>query len=566
MKKIIIAAAAMLLVPGISALADINVLESNLQSEIITVAGNVPSGREGIFVDITVTNPGYTLSDISKAESIQYKSAKKSGKDGKYEFKIKVNDALLGKDESGAAIGGLFTVYVAGDDGFSEERQIYFAPGNVRNAAIEKLLESKDEDELSVRLIEYKDELGLDSLIFNSVDKSKLSGIIFKKLPNLGVNKDNVQNIINQYAVISAFNEGLSDILFSDNTFCYEDLMGIKTLDADKGCTLKAIFDTKITDEGKKIAAENMYKKGFGETEDIIGAFSKETVLKGLSHSKESGYGIVGEVLTAENAKLSGLDLTKYVSLTESEKSAADKIIIGKTYSSIAELQKAIDDAADEAKKGDGGTSTGKGSGGVGGGSSSSASSGGFSSPGATVTPEKTYPFDDMEGTAWAKDAVLALSEKGIINGVGEKKFNPNGKITREQLAKMICLGFSHTPSENAAEFSDVISGEWYEPYVAALSEKGIINGIGGGKFGVGKNVTREDIAVMIYRTIGSPEYSGMLDFSDNADISDYAKSAVGYFCEKGIISGFPDKTFRPKEPCTRAQAAKVMADVLGLR
>ena len=88
----------------------------------------------------------------------------------------------------------------------------------------------------------------------------------------------------------------------------------------------------------------------------------------------------------------------------------------------------------------------------------------------------------------------------------------------------------------------------------------GIIKGISDELFGTGKTITRQDLCTLIYRAYFSDEEEAeKLNFKDSSDISDYAVKAVSKLYEKGIISGFPDETFRPKELCTRAQAAKML-------
>ena len=85
--------------------------------------------------------------------------------------------------------------------------------------------------------------------------------------------------------------------------------------------------------------------------------------------------------------------------------------------------------------------------------------------------------------------------------------------------------------------------------------------------FGIGKTLTREEMAVFAYRAAKAAGYefksSGKNDFTDSEDIAEYAKEAVSVMNESGFIKGFPNGSFGPKETCTRAQMAVVIASIL---
>ena len=112
-------------------------------------------------------------------------------------------------------------------------------------------------------------------------------------------------------------------------------------------------------------------------------------------------------------------------------------------------------------------------------------------------------------------------------------------------------------------EFSDA-NGDWYTPYIAAAVEHGIITGRDDGTFGVGQNITREDIAVIIFRTQGSPA-AEMHEFPDSDQISDYAEGAVSYMYSTGIARGDDNGYFNPKNSATRAEASKMLFGLYGI-
>ena len=111
--------------------------------------------------------------------------------------------------------------------------------------------------------------------------------------------------------------------------------------------------------------------------------------------------------------------------------------------------------------------------------------------------------------------------------------------------------------------FKDMDLSAWYVPYINKAVASGIIKGIDGENFGIGNGVTRQDMAVIIYRAIkGTPVDSDK--FADDDSISDYAKDAVYFLKSKGIVSG-TGVGFEPLRVMTRAEAAVVINNTLKL-
>ena len=176
--------------------------------------------------------------------------------------------------------------------------------------------------------------------------------------------------------------------------------------------------------------------------------------------------------------------------------------------------------------------------------------------------------FSDIGSVEWAKTAILALYEQGIINGVGNGKFEPNTYVTREQFTTMIVKAFDLSKnSDETNSFSDVNAQEWYSLYIDIAYSNGIIHGKDDGSCGIGETITRQDVAALIYRALlqqnRKKEMTHDISFADESEISDYAKEAVMYLADAGLISGVGDNRFEPKSLCTRAQAARIIYAVL---
>ena len=176
--------------------------------------------------------------------------------------------------------------------------------------------------------------------------------------------------------------------------------------------------------------------------------------------------------------------------------------------------------------------------------------------------------FSDMEQAIWADVAVSELVKGGVVNGMGDGTFRPNQSVTREEFVKMLLNALGIEPAETETKFSDVNANEWYAAYVATAEEIGIVQGIGEETFGVGQTIIRQDMALMIQRAVEVTgktlnQDSEFVVFNDADSISDYAKEAVDLLVRAGILNGMGDGSFAPIQSCTRAEAAKVIYELI---
>ncbi len=195
------------------------------------------------------------------------------------------------------------------------------------------------------------------------------------------------------------------------------------------------------------------------------------------------------------------------------------------------------------------------------------------SSPTASDKPEtepsiaENAKFSDIDGH-WAKEYIEYLSSVGeVINGKSEGVFAPDDEITRaEFLAVLARLSGDETPSPDD-RFSDVLPYEWYASYVAWGVSHGIVNGISESEFAPAANITRQDMSVMLSRYleyIGAENLSGGgSEFADDGEIADYAKDAVYGLKNIGAIDGRGENMFVPLGTATRAEASKIIVELL---
>ena len=167
-------------------------------------------------------------------------------------------------------------------------------------------------------------------------------------------------------------------------------------------------------------------------------------------------------------------------------------------------------------------------------------------------------PFKDVQDNAWYAPYVKAVYENGLMQGVSTTKFNPEGTSTRAQVATVLYRIAGQPPVGGPATFTD-LTADWYANPVAWAQEKGIVNGLSATKFGPNENVTREQLVVMIHRYFGTPAGTGDLSAFPDADkVSGYAKNAFAWAIGAGIINGSNGK-LNPQGQATRAQFAKII-------
>ena len=178
-----------------------------------------------------------------------------------------------------------------------------------------------------------------------------------------------------------------------------------------------------------------------------------------------------------------------------------------------------------------------------------------------------THYYKDVLVKDWHYSYIKQLTAKGIVSGDGTGYFGPNDNITREQFLKMLLLAVDAEFDNAENIFGDVLDDGWYKDYVLTAKKLGIVNGISDDEFGIGTNITRQDMAVMIARTMEKfkiqPEKKNVVSFDDDDKISDYAKESVKLMKSIGLIEGYNNE-YRPSDNLTKAEAAKVIAGILG--
>ena len=179
-------------------------------------------------------------------------------------------------------------------------------------------------------------------------------------------------------------------------------------------------------------------------------------------------------------------------------------------------------------------------------------------------TPEAT--FTDVSESAWYKNSVDYAVEHGLMNGTGTNTFEPESTMTRAMLVTVLWR-YANAPKPGANPFTDVPNGKWYTDAVAWAAENGVVNGVGDGKFEPDGSVTREQMATILYRYaqkvgIDTSKHTELSAFPDASRVSAYAREPMQWIVAEGVIGGSRENGqdwLNPQGNATRAEVATIL-------
>ncbi|MCR8636022.1 S8 family serine peptidase [Paenibacillus radicis (ex Xue et al. 2023)] len=191
-------------------------------------------------------------------------------------------------------------------------------------------------------------------------------------------------------------------------------------------------------------------------------------------------------------------------------------------------------------------------------------------SPYAVMEYNKT--FNDM-AQHWAKEEVELLASKYIITGATDTTFVPEQKLTRAEFAALLVRALGVKAIGSTGKFHDVNPSDWFHDVVYQAYGAGLIEGVDTSVFAPSQPITREQMAVMIMRaySIGTGKQASDIaiaqevKFTDQALTGSWARDNVRLANGIGLMSGFPDGSFKPSETANRSQAAVVIKRLLDL-
>lgn len=426
-----------------------------------------------------------------------------------------------------------------------------------------------DDEELAVMaaddfdvVLDNPGNYGLNLAVFNrltSTNKTKaLEAVIDVLIDN---NDDSIRNTM--VTVSDALAENVLKEIFDQTDDeeilleafdVYEDLLDIENLENASG--IDELYYGFGDEQGEVLAA--MGKTSYGDKEEILDAFKEKVFLKAIKDTQY--YSELAPIIenNFDYLELDGDDEDEYTDSSSVRTHVLKALNKSKSsMDSIAEFREKFSDAVGSYDK----DSNDRGGNGGGSGYSSNVTVSTDLMPSEGVV-SAAVAFSDINGH-WAQRAVTYLSNKHIISGRGDGTFDPEGQVTRAEYVKMIVEAYGLYDSRATAEFTDISTSDWYYGYVASMVKRGYILGDDTGAFNPNALISRQDMAVILYRTLQGNNLVPALNtleklFADFDDVSAYAQNSVTYLSNMKLING-SDGMFRPHDSSTRAEAAQII-------
>lgn len=565
MKKILMSLILSVIIPMtlcVSSLASDDVIvDIDLDNYEITVSGNLGSDAAGRMVTLTVITSNASLPDTQEKDAgfigdIADFLLTYADENGEYEF-----DAFQLFKNSGD-----YVLKVAASNGTPKSTTKYL-PSKTQFDKIVEDVSHSDADTIFATLKAAEDDIlkVADLSLYYSFSETEQKKICAKienaPYSNLG---DIVEDLMMESAICEIMStksaQTLYDYLYLDESDFDETFKQkaneILDFGTKKKLSVFSDFD-KLKEAQKEEILQEFAKTERKDLDDFYDKLAISTI--NYLFDNVDNWSEISNYIDRYSKDV--LDTLIYDEYEESDyRSDIDKSLIHKAFESVDKLCEYINEYEpsdeEEEEEGFGSQSTGsKGSGG-----------GGFSSYVPVIPEADTQPqsaFSDIEGYDWAKNEITYLYNKGVINGNGNGEFCPDNYVTREEFVKMLVVAANLSETSHY-DFCDVDVKNWAYPYIMKAVTAGVVKGVSDTEFGMGRNITREDMTVLAARILGGTDtHNGNISFTDSADIAHYALSSVANMNEKKILNGYNDGSFKPKALSTRAEAAVVIYRVI---
>lgn len=175
--------------------------------------------------------------------------------------------------------------------------------------------------------------------------------------------------------------------------------------------------------------------------------------------------------------------------------------------------------------------------------------------------PQTVSAATDTSGH-WAEASINNWINNGYISGYPDGTFRPNNAISRAEFVTIANKAFGFTSSQGIS-FSDVKAGYWAYSEIQKGVAAGYVRGDASGTFRPGSAVSRQEAAVMLARLRGyEDDEAASYGYTDRWAMANWAVGAIGAVSRNGVMSGYPDKTFRPQRDLTRAEAVAALQKI----
>lgn len=542
--------------------AAIDTVKEDMDTQIITVSGSKLSNNDKVLIEVFNFDNG-TVNYENGLEGI---FAVNTDENGSYTVSFKLPKTSATGEKK------IFARPVVGKK--SEDKIDFYSSESIDtilrnwNSAIQNQdktsMEKVINDKTALKIILNSSLADTLASELASADKTVLAEKLLK-LPEATKIGDFAPGFIAPY-INFAINNLSADTLAKLVSEFYDEI------DTVKGTVYENII-SKMSDDEKNV----LFKDSANfRTKDISTADFTSVIYSRAVYNKFSEityYADVKPFIDLYNTDYFKIDFTDY-DVVSNKYEVDSKVLENRhAYSDFETFKTKYEGWAAEQKEAEGE------SGGSSGGSSSGSGKGKGSGVSFVPTPKdedisvvKEEIFNDLENFDWAKEHIMALYNKGAVDGTEKNTFSPSNLVTREQFVKMISALTTFDENPPSAEFSDVAKGEWYEKYINGAKASGLISGRDDGTFGVGDCIIRQDAAIMCLNAI-KKERPDLLEnlkieklpFGDAGDISSYAVYAVSALNKLGILNGDASGNFNANANATRAEAAVMINKVMTL-
>ena len=536
---------------------------SKEQIEISGLLGDGNNANE--FVTVQILKSGVSFEGLNeksideKEAGILYTGQQKTDADGKFNFTIGYSKEDMPPDTVSTLPHNVRISAKRGSETVNMVIELASKEVYIKSAEKVKTAVSKTDEEFAAILKDELPKLGFDC---SPLEKTDLNGSTLKAyraylssntldIEKMTENSKIFQNFMLMEAIKKNQNIDLEDYI--EKLYWSEDGLEEAYKKVTKNQTVQTYFMQKFAETLKN---SDEVKSGANVTLDTFTKAWKATVI--LTNARYgAGFGDLKSSLAVYGSA---------IGITQVKSDSVYRSLLGKDYT-VQSFKNAFNAAKSE------GFSSGGGGG-------SSSSNGGASKSnqlsGMVFAPDNTKEQDlkpirknfiDIDSVEWASEAILALADKGIIDGKEEQVFKPNDIVTREEFIKILVGAMNLKEVNYTNHFIDVNDSDWFCSWVNIAYEKGICQGIGNGYFGVGNSLTRQDMAVLLSNTlklkgVQLPD-KDTVEFEDKSSIADYAIIAVSNMVSIGAVHGVSETEFNPAGEATRAQAAAIIYRVL---
>lgn len=500
----------------------------NFSTDTVSVWGNTESYKE--LMSFMVLPDGVTPEKLTPDTADKYIFYElRNESDGSFDF-----DVQLPKDTD----AGKYNVYAFYDDDIMNTEFTYLKDADLRDFA--QKINSMNVSGVCELLKNNSTKIGLkdDSLPYSD----QIADFIKSAQPSGGYSSNTLFEELGRSSALARLINGadISDIMREYGEYFGKDASDIIA---------------SMSDNQKNTFTD--YIKNNQKTKNTKQLFYRAVMMSGIINS--GNYVVMSECITKYRASTGlSVDLSRATPNTYNQLYTAIKNSGIATFEAMESKLKSLLSANNQ--------SAGTGGGGGGGGTVSTGAtpSGSGNAVIATTSANDTsvvrLTYNDIQ-SHWGRTYIEKLSKLGIIAGYDDGSFRPDKNVTRAEFTKLVVSTLGEK-STSAVSFGDVSPSDWYYSYICAGYSSGLITG-DNGKFRPNDLITRQDAAVILYRAInGNINGDATLTYSDAQNISDYAKDAVSYLSERGLLSG-SDGKFLPKNNTTRAQAATMLCKLI---